>query len=201
VQGTLQVKGLRDYAVVYVDGKKVAVLNRVNKQYTAPIDIPFNSTLDILVENMGRINYGSEIVNNTKGIISPVLINDREITGGWNMYKLPFDKAPVVKTGKQSAGRAAIYSGTFTVTKTGDVFLDMHSWGKGIVFVNGYNLGRYWQVGPQQTLYLPGCWLKKGVNDIVVFEQLNDGIKPVIPTIGTSVLTKLKEEKAEGSGQ
>jgi beta-galactosidase len=201
VQGTLQVKGLRDYAVVYVDGKKVAVLDRMNKQYTATIDIPFNSTLDILVENMGRINYGSEIVHNTKGIISPVLINDREITGGWHMYKLPFDKAPVVKTGKQAAGRAAIYSGKFTVTKAGDVFLDMQSWGKGIIFVNGYNLGRYWQVGPQQTLYLPGCWLKKGVNDIVVFEQLNDGIKPVISTIGTSILTKLKEKKAAGSGQ
>ncbi|THU41101.1 beta-galactosidase [Niastella caeni] len=194
VQGTLQLKGLRDYAVVYVDGRKVAVLNRVNKQYTATVDLPFNSMLEILVENMGRINYGSEIVHNTKGIISPVLINDMEITGGWNMYQLPFTQAPVVRTGKQKAGRAAIYSGTFTVTKTGDVFLDMRQWGKGIVFVNGHNLGRYWQVGPQQTLYLPGCWLKKGVNDIVVFEQLNEGVKPVISTVTTPVLTELKEK-------
>jgi beta-galactosidase len=194
VQGTLQLKGLRDYAVVYVDGKKVAVLNRVNKQYTATIDIPFNSTLDILVENMGRINYGSEIVHNNKGIISPVLMNDMEITGSWNMYKLPFDKAPVIGTGKQKEGKAAIYSGTFNVANPGDVFLDMHSWGKGIIFVNGYNLGRYWQVGPQQTLYLPGCWLKKGVNQIVVFEQLNEGVKAVIPTVSTPVLTELKEK-------
>jgi beta-galactosidase len=177
---------------VYVDGKKVAVLNRVNKQYTATIDIPFNSTLEILVENMGRINYGSEIVHNNKGIISPVLINDMEITGGWNMYRLPFDKAPVTGTGKQKEGRAAIYSGTFNVTNPGDVFLDMHNWGKGIVFVNGINLGRYWQVGPQQTLYLPGCWLKKGANQIVVFEQLNDKINPVIPTVAKPVLTELK---------
>ena len=194
IQGALQVKGLRDYAVVYVDGKKVAVLNRVNKEYTATVDIPFNGTLEILVENMGRINYGSEIVHNNKGIISPVLINDMEITGGWNMYKLPFDKAPVVTAGKQKEGKAAIYSGMFNVTTPGDVFLDMHSWGKGIVFVNGINLGRYWQVGPQQTLYLPGCWLKKGVNQIVVFEQLNDKINPVIPTVATPVLTKLKNE-------
>lgn len=194
IQGTLQVKGLRDYAVVYVDGKKVAVLNRVNKEYSATIDIPFNGTLEILVENMGRINYGSEIVHNNKGIISPVLINDMEITGGWNMYKLPFDKAPVVTAGKQKEGKAAIYSGTFNVTTPGDVFLDMHSWGKGIVFVNGINLGRYWQVGPQQTLYLPGCWLKKGVNQITVFEQLNDKINPVIATVDTPVLTKLKSE-------
>ncbi|OQP61326.1 beta-galactosidase [Niastella vici] len=192
IQGTLQVKGLRDYAVVYVDGKKVAILNRMNKQYTATIDIPFNSTLDILVENMGRINYGSEIVNNTKGIISPVLIDEKEITGGWNMYKLPFDKMPVVKTGKGKEGRAAIYSGTFMTPKTGDMFLDMRSWDKGIVFVNGYNLGRYWQAGPQQTLYVPGCWLKKGVNEIVVFEQLNEDIKPVISTVMKPVLTELK---------
>lgn len=193
IQGTLQVKGLRDYAVVYVNGKKVAVLNRVNKEYTATVDIPFNGTLEILVENMGRINYGSEIVHNNKGIISPVLINDLEITGGWNMYKLPFDKAPVVAAGKQKEGKAAIYSGTFNVTTPGDVFLDMHSWGKGIVYVNGINLGRYWQVGPQQTLYLPGCWLKKGVNNIVVFEQLNDKIQPVIPTVAKPVLTELKK--------
>lgn len=194
IQGTLQVKGLRDYAVVYVDGKKVGVLNRVNKEYTATIDIPFNGTLEILVENMGRINYGSEIVHNNKGIISPVLINDMEITGGWNMYKLPFDKSPVVAAGKQKDGKAAIYSGTFNVTTPGDVFLDMHSWGKGIVYVNGINLGRYWQVGPQQTLYLPGCWLKKGVNNIVVFEQLNDKIQPVIRTLEKPVLTTLKSE-------
>jgi beta-galactosidase len=162
VQGTLQITGLRDYAVVYVEGKKVAVLNRVNKQYTATIDIPFNGTLDILVENMGRINYGSEIVHNTKGIISPVLINNQQVTGGWNMYRLPFNQPPAATSGHQQPGRAAVYSGTFQVTKTGDTFLDMHLWGKGIVFVNGHNLGRYWQVGPQQTLYLPGCWLKKG---------------------------------------
>jgi beta-galactosidase len=192
IQGTLQITGLRDYAVVYDDGKKVAVLNRVNKQYTTTVDIPFNGTLDILVENMGRINYGSEIVHNTKGIISPVLINGHEITGGWNMYRLPFNQPPAVTSGHQQEGRAAVYSGTFQVTKTGDTFLDMHQWGKGIVFVNGYNLGRYWQVGPQQTLYLPGCWLKKGTNNIVVFEQLNDHIQPVIPTVAKPVLTELK---------
>ena len=192
VQGTLQITGLRDYAVVYVDGKKVTVLNRVNKQYTATVDIPLNGTLDILVENMGRINYGGEIVHNTKGIISPVLINGHEITGGWNMYRLPFNQPPAVTSGHQQDGRAAVYSGTFQVTKTGDTFLDLHQWGKGIVFVNGYNLGRYWQAGPQQTLYLPGCWLKKGTNNIVVFEQLNDHIQPVIPTVAKPVLTELK---------
>jgi beta-galactosidase len=83
IQGQLQLKGLRDFAVVYVNGKKKGILNRIDKKYTLDIDIPFNGTLDILVENMGRINYGEEIVHNKKGIISPVLINDIEITGNW----------------------------------------------------------------------------------------------------------------------
>jgi len=177
--------------VVYVDGKKVAVLDRVTKQYTTNVEIPANSILDILVEDMGRINYGSEIVHNNKGIISPVLINDKPITGNWSMYRLPFTQQPVVNAGKQKEGKAALYSGTFNVTKPGDVFLDMHTWGKGIIFVNGHNLGRYWQAGPQQTLYLPGCWLKTGTNNIVVFEQLNEHIKPEILTVAKPVLTEL----------
>lgn len=195
VEGTLSIKGLRDYAVVYVDGKKAGILNRINKEYTITVDIPFNGTLDILVENMGRINYGSEIVRNTKGIISPVLINDMPVTGNWQMYRLPFTAMPPVagSTERQIDGRAAVYAGSFKVTKPGDTFLDMRSWGKGIVFVNGRNLGRYWRVGPQQTLYLPGCWLKKGNNTIQVFEQLNDHIQPVIPTTSQPVLRELKQ--------
>jgi beta-galactosidase len=193
IQGRLQLNGLRDYAVVYVNGEQKGVLNRVDKKYTLDIDIPFNATLDILVENMGRINYGAAIVHNKKGIISPVLINDIDISGNWEMYGLPFSSMPVIKTDDAPAkpGRPALYSGSFNINTTGDVFLDMRKWGKGIVFVNGHNLGRYWQVGPQQTLYLPGAWLQKGKNDIVVFEQINNNIQPVIPTLTEPVLKEL----------
>ncbi|MER8252742.1 hypothetical protein ABS207_20385, partial [Acinetobacter baumannii] len=83
MSGTLEIPGLRDYAVVYVDGEQVGVLNRNTKTYSMEIEVPFNATLQILVENMGRINYGSEIVHNTKGIISPVKIAGKEITGEW----------------------------------------------------------------------------------------------------------------------
>ncbi len=76
-----------------------------------------------------------------------------------------------------------IYNGSFSLSKTGDTFLDMRKWGKGIVFVNGHNLGRYWNVGPQQTLYLPGCWLNRGTNTITVFEEINDGQKHEISGI------------------
>lgn len=90
ISGTLDLKGLRDYATIYINGEKVGELNRYYNHYTMPIDIPFNSTLEILVENWGRINYGSRINENTKGIISAVKIGDTEITGNWEMTKLPF---------------------------------------------------------------------------------------------------------------
>ena len=89
------------------------------------------------------------------------------------------------------AGMPVLYGGSFTLDKVGDTFLDMAKWGKGIVFVNGINLGRYWKVGPQQTLYLPGCFLKKGKNDIVVFEQLNDEKKAELSSGTTPVLDQL----------
>ena len=135
--------------------------------------------LDILVENMGRINYGAEIIHNLKGIISPVKIDNKEITGDWKMYQFPMNNQPMINTSVKSYTKniPMIYNGSFSLSKTGDTFLDMRKWGKGIVFVNGHNLGRYWNVGPQQTLYLPGCWLNRGTNTITVFEEINDGQK------------------------
>lgn len=193
LNGKLDLKGLRDYALVYVNGKKVGELDRMNNQYQIDVNIPFNGRLDILVENMGRINYGAEIPNNTKGIISPVKINDFEITGNWEMYKIPMEQTPEIAPNAQPAktGLPAIYDASFNVDKIGDVFLDMHGWGKGIVFVNGHNLGRYWKIGPQQTLYLPGCWLKKGENRITIFEQQNDNAISTVKTVSQPILEEL----------
>lgn len=202
ISGKLQLTGLRDYAIVYVDGEKIGELNRCFNNYTLDIDIPFNSTLEIFVENMGRINYGAQITENNKGIISPVIINDIEIEGGWDMYCLPFNDCPDLNTlsasdiysttDKKLSGLPAIYEGTFSLSETGDTFLDMEDWGKGIVFINGKNLGRYWKIGPQQTLYVPGVWLNKGENKIVIFEQQNDVLHQEIKTIKTPIIHKLK---------
>ncbi|QEM04019.1 beta-galactosidase [Mucilaginibacter rubeus] len=189
VSGTLNLEGLRDYATIYVNGEKVAELNRQSNKFSCPINIPFNARLDILVENLGRINYGGEIIHNLKGIISPVKVDDHEITGNWQMYKLPMDKIPALGAGvTNTAGHPALYQGTFDLNKVGDTFLEMKNWGKGIVFVNGINIGRYWKIGPQQTLYLPGCWLKKGTNSIVVLDQLNDIQQTEITTVTVPVL-------------
>lgn len=193
-QGILSIPGLRDFAVVYINGKKVGVLNRYYNDYDMEIDIPANAELQILVENMGRINYGSEIIHNTKGIISPITIDDKEITGHWQMRSLPMSEEPKISDAKSTytAGTPTIYQGIFNLDKTGDTFLDMRGWGKGIVFINGKNLGRYWStVGPQLTLYVPGVWLNKGKNTVEIFEQLNDTKQPVLKTIKTPILDQL----------
>ena len=199
ISGTLEIKGLRDYAVIYVNGKQVGELNRYFKNYSMEIDIPFNAKLSILVENMGRINYGAQIIHNTKGIISPVMINGIEIEGDWKMTQLPMNQAPVMSFLRNTPVNAqalnqkpVVYKGKFQISETGDTFLDMSGWGKGIVFINGINLGRYWHVGPQQTLYVPGVWLKKGENTITIFEQLNKEPKTEIRTVKTPVLQELK---------
>ena len=199
--GMLEIPGLRDYATVYVNGERVGELNRYYNRYSVFVEIPFDATLDILVENWGRINFGEEIVNNRKGIVGPVTVNGMELSD-WFMYRLPMDGAPGPdKTAEVRAGtleasflhrKPVLYTGSFNLSETGDTFIDMSAWGKGIVFINGKNIGRYWQAGPQQTLYVPGVWLKKGENRIVIFEQLNDGPKNEISAVKVPILKELK---------
>ncbi|MEN4761449.1 beta-galactosidase family protein [Chryseobacterium sp. C39-AII1] len=200
VKGKLDVTGLRDFATVYVNGKKVGELNRFYNSYTLPIDIPKNSDLRILVENWGRINYDAQINQNTKGIISAVKINDKNITGTWEMIKLPFpDQFSLnMKTKPLSQEEyhtlkdmPTIYQGEFNLKEAGDTFIDMQNWGKGIVFINGKNLGRFWKVGPQQTLYIPGVWLKQGKNEIVIFDQLNGRVQNSVNTLDKPILNYL----------
>jgi beta-galactosidase len=185
---------LRDYANIYVNGKWVGELNRYYKKYELDIDIPAQAQLDILVENMGRINYGAEIVNNLKGIISPVTINNKNIEGSWEMYKMPFDTMPKIKEniGQFQPHQPILKQADFNLSEVGDTFLDMREFGKGIVFVNGKNIGRYWsKVGPQLTLFVPGVWLKKGRNTIQVFEQINDKDVTGVSGIKTHIVDQL----------
>jgi beta-galactosidase len=195
VDAMLKIKKLRDYAVVCVDGKRVAVLDRRHDQDSTRLKIDGPSaTLDILVENGGRINYGGRLPDNRKGITESVMLGERELTG-WEMYKLPFDDVASLHFKPTPVAAApAVHHGTFALSKLGDAFLDLRGWGKGIVFVNGHNLGRYWSIGPQQTLYLPGVWLKRGRNDIVVFEQLRDDVHSVAG-IKSPILDQLNKEE------
>jgi beta-galactosidase len=130
--------------------------------------------LDILLENNGRINYGPFLIDNRQGITESVTVNSKQLLG-WKMYKFPFNTLSGFKysTNKDSHElEPALYKGTFILSMLGDTYLDMHSYGKGFVFLNGHNLGKYWNIGPQQTIYIPASWLKKGANEIVVFDEL-----------------------------
>lgn len=198
IKGTLSVPGLRDYAAVFVDGHRVATLDRRTNSFSAPVIVPSGGVIDILVENMGRINYGAALVSDRKGIVEPVRVDSTDLTG-WSMYRLPFSSVSELTSARNAVsaepGTPTVYRGSFTLARTGDTFLDMSAWGKGIIFVNGVNLGRYWNAGPQQTLYLPGAWLRRGRNEIAVFE-LNGGDSvrtvrglrtPILDQVRTSV--------------
>jgi len=174
-RGKLVVKGLRDYALVLINGKRACILDRRHRDSSLAVELPRGKvTLDILVENLGRINFGPYLLRNKKGITRGVLFNDQELTN-WQMFSLPFDDIDAIR-GTSGIGKytdaPVIRRGTFNLNQTGDSYLDMSEWGKGVVWVNGYNLGRYWNVGPQQTLYVPAEWLKPGNNEIVVLELI-----------------------------
>lgn len=185
-KASLRVRGLRDYAVVMINGTNIGTLDRRLKQ--EDIILPASSraqTLELLVENMGRINFGPYLLKNTKGLTDSVLLNQK-LLKNWKMYSLPFAVPPVQKFKNSSNSNYAspvVRRGQFQLSEVADTYIDVSAWGKGIVFVNGYHLGRYWNVGPQQTIYLPAEWLKKGTNEIVIFEML----KPQMNRIHTLV--------------
>ncbi|MEB0249748.1 beta-galactosidase, partial [Mucilaginibacter sp. 5B2] len=194
--GLLKIKELRDYATVYLNGKRISVLDRrlrldsLQLNSTTP-----NSVLDILVENNGRINYGPYLTDNRQGITEKVTLNGQELLG-WKMYKFPFTTTAGFKylsVQNQTELQPALYRGTFSLRGVVDTYLDMKSFGKGFVFINGHNLGKYWNIGPQQTLYVPAAWLKKGVNEVVLFDQLKGG-HTELSTLDHSVLNQVVKE-------
>ena len=172
--GILKIRDLRDYGLIFINGKRVGVLDRRLNQDSLQLDVPKGKvTLDILVENMGRINFGKYLLQNKKGITEKVILAGKELKG-WQMFSLPFNKVSAVIAKKNTTATTVpvIKKGSFNLTTIGDSYLDMRKWGKGVVWVNGHNLGRYWSIGPQQTLYVPVEWLRKGKNDISVLELL-----------------------------
>ena len=208
VSGLLKIKELRDYAIVSINGKQVSVLDRHLKQDSTLINgTSPNATLDILVENNGRINYGRYLPFNRQGITEKVTLNGVELTG-WQMYKLPFNDLGEMKNyipvyGEKSGIQnktyfpsiPAVYKANFNLDVTGDTFLDMRGFGKGFVFLNGINIGKYWEIGPQQTIYIPGAWLKKGINEIEVFDELKGGHE-TISTLDHPVLDEVVRDNS-----
>ncbi|MFN2449688.1 MAG: beta-galactosidase [Candidatus Baltobacteraceae bacterium] len=159
----------RDYAIVRVNGTVRGHLERRLGERALRLDCGAGATLDILVENMGRINYGPFFGNERKGLTSGVRFNGVDLQD-WEMFVLGTD-APVLRGSfEAAAGGPAFYAGTFDVQTPGDVFFEMGSLRKGVLWVNGHCAGRYWNIGPQRDLYVPGGWLQPGRNEAIVLE-------------------------------
>lgn len=153
----------REHIITRYDKELVqeCTLNAKNKE---------ENTIEILVENMGRVNFGPMINHQRKGIDDGVIINGH-YHFGWEHYSLPLDNLDKLDFSKEYIeGAPAFYKFKFEVNEIGDTFLDFAGWGKGCAFVNGFNIGRYWKIGPQKTLYIPGPLLKLGENEIILFE-------------------------------
>ena len=193
----LEAAAIHDFGYVFLDGKRVGILDRrdANAKMVLP-ERAQRSQLDILVEPMGRINFGPEMVD-PKGLIAPVKLNGQVLTG-WHVYSLPLDDTMMAVLQFKGAASAqdvpAFWRGTFTLDKTGDTFLDLRGLGKGDLWVNGHCLGRYWNIGPTQTAYAPGCWLHEGTNEIVILDTLGSG-NHTVAGLEKPILDELHPEK------
>ncbi|OXM85841.1 glycoside hydrolase family 35 protein [Paenibacillus rigui] len=171
----LWLQEVRDRAQVFMNGVPIGVVERWDPK-PLKVDIPAEGAeLTLLVENMGRINYGP-LLRDHKGITEGVRL-DNQFLYGWTIHSIPLDTLdglsfqpiPDDAAGVAEAG-PFFYEGFFEVDEPADTFIRLDDWTKGLVFINDFNLGRYWEKGPQKALYLPGPLLRQGQNRIIVFE-------------------------------
>jgi len=160
-----------DRGIVFANERKIGI--RYDRELEQDCSLTFQADevqLDILMENMGRVNYGEKLERQRKGIAGGVLM-DGKFHFGWDHYPLPLENLEGLDFGKEYIiGTPAFYRILFEARETGDTFLDLEGWGKGCVFVNGRNIGRFWEIGPQGRLYIPGPLLSEGSNEIIIFE-------------------------------
>ncbi|WP_055568111.1 glycoside hydrolase family 35 protein [Streptomyces atriruber] len=173
----LRVRGLRDRAVVYVDGKRAGVLTEGTP--TVPDPVAGHARVELWVESLGRVNYGPR-TGERKGITGGIL-HERQYLHGVRARALRLDAFDVpsavraVPAAGPGEGRPGLYRGTVEVGSPGDAALELPGWTRGFVWVNGFNLGRYWSAGPQTTLYVPGPVLRAGANEVWVLELEEGG--------------------------
>ena len=208
---TLHIDG-HDFVQAFINGKYVGKVDRVKNERTLQLPpTQQGDRLTLLVEAMGRINFGRAI-KDFKGLIGDVSltadVDGDEVTWvlkDWQMARIKdsyshalralsapqTDMGPLVDLPKP----IGYYRTTFRLKQTGDTFLNMETWGKGLVYLNGHALGRFWSIGPQQTLYCPGCWLKKGENEIIVIDVVGPR-EPVLWGQDKPELDKLQLERS-----
>jgi beta-galactosidase len=164
------IQDLHDRALVFLNGELTATLDRVEPEVKLEFEVPAEGLhVSILVENLGRINYGP-YMRDYKGITEGVRYG-RQFLSEWTTYTLPLtDLSGLQFEGLFKQVEPSFFRSTLVVDEPCDTFLSMEGWTKGVVFINGFNLGRYWNIGPQKTMYVPGPLLKLGDNEIVIFE-------------------------------
>jgi beta-galactosidase len=188
--GELHLTAVHDRADIFLDQKRVATQMRNEEQ---PLRIRAGR-LSILVENMGRLNYGFDMFDE-KGLVRRVVVEGKLKTN-WTMTTIPLASVEGIGFGDElPLGVPAFYRATFSVDKVADTFLNPRGFDKGVAFVNGFNLGRYWTIGPQLTLYVPAGILKEGTNELIIFEvgrvkrvkKMSFDDRPQIDTINQKV--------------
>jgi beta-galactosidase len=166
----LQVDALHSYARVYVDGELKGVMDRRLGQTQLRVAAHAGQRLDLVVENSGRINFTTEIRGERAGILGYVRL-DGLVVRDWEIVRLPLDEPPTDGYVQQGCTGPCFYRGNLQVSTPGDTYLNTSSLGKGVVWVNGHLLGRFWNIGPMGSLYLPGAWLHTGSHSVTVMDM------------------------------
>jgi beta-galactosidase len=165
-----------DYSVAYSDGVQiVAPFNRSKggggfEVTSGPAYNKKDKQFDLLVENTGRINFSHQLRGERKGILKYQPPAEEPAPTKWQMYPLPMNELATLRFNKKSCIGPCFYRATFNVDSPADTFLDTSQLTKGQLWINGHAMGRFWNIGPQRTLYIPGPWLKQGANEIIVFD-------------------------------
>lgn len=196
----LQIQDVHDFAQVYINGKKVATLDRRKNENKCNLPATKKGdVLDILVEATGRVNYGGHL-HDRKGITDKVILTsataDSYELKDWEVYpiELSNEGAPAYLTFKKgTTTKPAFHKAKFVLNKTGDTFLDMSTWGKGVVWINGHCLGRFWNIGPTQTMYVPAPWLQKGNNELIILDYTGP-VKNRLAGLEYPVMDRLTEK-------
>jgi beta-galactosidase len=197
--GVLKAASIHDFGYVFLAGQRIGITDRRNRDYQLHLPARAKTAvLDILVEPMGRVNYGADI-NDHKGLLGPVSLitagTQTNTLTGWQVFNLPLDSTMLagLHFASSANGVPAFWRGQFHLTQPADTFLDLRSWGKGVVWVNGRCLGRFWNIGPTQTAYAPGPWLHAGENEIVILDLLGPG-KPLVAGLEQPILDELRPQ-------
>lgn len=171
-ESRLNLQEVRDRAMIFVDGAYVGTIERWKSDQEVVFAVPPEGvTVSILVENMGRVNYGPRL-KDPKGITEGIRFG-QQFLYDWTIHSLPMEDLtnlafePINQT---ESNEPSFFRGEFQVDEPADTFLNMTGWTKGVAYINGFNLGRYWEIGPQDTLYIPAPLLRKGKNEITLFE-------------------------------